>query len=552
MTSEARVADLSITYLSAGTAVHAVDGVSFSLAPGQCLGLVGESGSGKSTVGSALQGLLTREPHVRASGTIDIGGTQLDPGDDHGWDRIRGHRVTTVFQDPMASLDPLMTIGRMMDRVTGSREETIRWLQEVEIRKPEAVAVSYPHQLSGGMRQRVMIALALSRRPSVLIADEATTALDVGVQAQILSLLHRERERLGCAVVFITHDLGVAGAMCDDVAVMHQGRIVEKNTATTVFTAPAHPYTRRLMASRITLTTDRARPVGEPESTVIASITENMSQSTSPDVASRWESGAFTWGDLTPTRRADSTGTVLQLADVTKNFPTGGIFKRQHTDVLHGVSFHVADNESVALVGESGSGKSTILRIAAGLETVSSGTVTTVDPAHIQVIFQDAGSSLTPWMTVRQLLTERLRNTPDGRSLTAEQTTARIETALERVALPLSALHCRPGQLSGGQRQRVAIARAVVVPPRILLCDEPTSALDVSVACTVLNLLNVLRHTLGISILFVTHDLAAARIISDRVLVIESGRIVETVASGELQEAMTSPYGKGLLDAVLA
>ncbi|GLY15498.1 glutathione ABC transporter ATP-binding protein [Kineosporia sp. NBRC 101677] len=555
---------LSVRY--PGRSTWAVEDVSFVIEPGRCLGLVGESGSGKSTIGLAVQGLLTDQrgaTGITTAGQIEIGGTPLDPGVEAGWRGVRGHQVTTVFQDPMSSLDPTMTIGRLLGLVTGKADESRRWLEEVEIREPETVLRSFPHQLSGGMRQRVMIALALARRPTLLVADEPTTALDVSVQAQILKLLTREREQLGCGVLFVTHDLGVARSVCDEVAVMHSGKIVEYGRTKQVFEQPSVAYTQRLVASRLTLATDRERPVGLPEATVVASMSEALGQGEqgTSELTKSWSDGLLRWSRFGQNRTEDvavasAVGVnsfALELAKVQKSFATGGFGRRTRKAVLHGVDLRVGPRESVALVGESGSGKSTILRIAAGLEQADSGDVV-VDRRRgegVQVIFQDAGASLTPWLTVRSLLLERLGNTRTGAGLDKAGRQEHVRLALERVALPEEVLDARPAQLSGGQRQRVAIARAVVVPPSLLLCDEPTSALDVSVACSVLNLLNLLRHDLGLPMLFVTHDLAAARVIADRVVVISQGRIVESVPSDDLGTAITSDYGRRLLDAVL-
>ncbi|MFT4085519.1 MAG: ABC transporter ATP-binding protein [Nocardioides sp.] len=546
------VEQLTVRYTARRPETVAVDEVSLSVAPGQCLGLVGESGSGKSTIGLAVQGLLTRLPGVITDGRVVVAGRALDPSAEAGWSAIRGHHVTTVFQDPMSSLDPTMTIGRQLHLVTRDKAASRQWLDDVEIRHPDSVLRSFPHQLSGGMRQRVMIALALARKPSVLVADEPTTALDVSVQAQILKLLDRERERLGFAVLFVTHDLGVARWMCDDVAVMRRGRIIESAPVATVFERPQADYTRRLLGSRLTLTTDRARPVGQPESTVVAAMVE-ASGVPAEELTRRWESGGLNWAGFAVAASPQPRTPALELAKVTKSFATG--FGRRHRkEVLRGVDLVVGPCESVALVGESGSGKSTMLRIAAGLERCDSGDVV-VDRRRgegVQVIFQDAGSSLTPWLTVRSLLLERVRNTRTGAALDRPAQERTVAEALERVALPRQVLDVKPAELSGGQRQRVAIARAIVVPPALLLCDEPTSALDVSVASTVLNLLNLLRHDLGLPLLFVTHDLAAARVIADRVDVISDGDIIESVDADLLSDRMTSDYGRRLLDAVLA
>ncbi|MCU1577227.1 MAG: glutathione transporter ATP-binding protein [Leifsonia sp.] len=565
------VREMSISYGSRVPALLAVSGVSFSVESGQCLGVVGESGSGKSTTGLAIQGLLTRDPSVRATGSLTIAGTELNPVIERGWEGIRGRTVTTVFQDPMSSLDPTMTIGRMLTFVAGSKAESLRWLEEVEIRDPAAVFRSYPHQLSGGMRQRVMIALALARRPALLIADEPTTALDVSVQAQILKLLRREQEALGCGIVFVTHDLGVAKAMCDDVVVMRNGSIVERGSSARVFGAPESEYARRLMESRLTMATDRHRPVGLPEATVVNAMVESLNEgraetatTTVDAVTAEWNARSLLWSDFAPADVGEvsvppgaSPGAApiaaLEFTDVTKSYPTGGGISRRKT-VLSGVSLRVDKRDSVALVGESGSGKSTILRIAAGLESASGGSVhrSDVDADAVQVIFQDAGASLTPWLTVGQILTERVRNSKRGGRTSARDAAELVGLAMDRVSLDRALLASKPGQLSGGQRQRVAIARAIVIPPTILLCDEPTSALDVSIASTVLNLLNLLRHALGISVLFVTHDLAAARVISDRILVISDGQIIESVPSENVSSTVSSDYARRLLDAVLA
>jgi peptide/nickel transport system ATP-binding protein len=421
------------------------------------------------------------------------------------------------------------------------------------------------------MRQRVMIALALARRPALLIADEPTTALDVSVQAQILKLLRREQEALGCGIVFVTHDLGVAKAMCDDVVVMRNGSIVERGSSVRVFGAPESEYARRLMESRLTMATDRHRPVGLPEVTVVNAMVESLNEgraetatTTVDAVTAEWNARSLLWSDFAPADVGEvsvppgaSPGAApipaLEFTDVTKSYPTRGGISRRKT-VLSGVSLRVEKRESVALVGESGSGKSTILRIAAGLESASGGSVhrSDVDADAVQVIFQDAGASLTPWLTVGQILTERVRNSKRGGRTSARDAAELVGLAMDRVSLDRALLASKPGQLSGGQRQRVAIARAIVIPPTILLCDEPTSALDVSIASTVLNLLNLLRHALGISVLFVTHDLAAARVISDRILVISDGQIIESVPSENVSSTVSSDYARRLLDAVLA
>ncbi|MBU4215109.1 MAG: ABC transporter ATP-binding protein [Actinobacteria bacterium] len=564
------VQDLTVTYRSRGRVVRAVQDVTLDLAPGRCLGLVGESGSGKSTIGAAVQGILPTDGSATATGTLAIGGRTLVPITDPAWRQVRGREVTTVFQDPMRTLDPTMTIGHMLDRYTGSAAASVEALDRVQIRGARDVLRTYPHQLSGGMRQRVMIALALARGPRLLVADEPTTALDVSVQAEVLRVLRDAAEGAGCAVLFVTHDLGVARSMCDEIAVMHEGRVVESGPADQVISDPREPYTRRLMASRITLETDVTRPAGPPDAAVAASMADALRTQGRDDtgLADAWTAGTLTWARFTGETAAVGAASdrtqvrlvsrvtlpSLSVNQVDKTYVTRRLGRAVAKKVLTDVSFEIRYRESVALVGESGSGKSTLLRIAAGIETVDSGTVSAQGVAGegTQVVFQDAGASLTPWRTVEQLLAERIAHTRSGRSLTRAAQRDLARDTLELVGLDASVLEARPTQLSGGQQQRVAIARAVVVPPSVLLCDEPTSALDVSVACSVLNLVNLLRHSLGISVMFVTHDLAAARLVADRVLVMTEGRIVEEVAAATLAEDMTTPYGRRLVDAVLA
>jgi peptide/nickel transport system ATP-binding protein len=551
------VQDLTITYRSRGREVVAVREATLAIAAGQCLGLVGESGSGKSTIGAAVQGILAGDGSVSATGRIELAGRALVPITDPAWNQVRGRDVTTVFQDPMRSLDPTMSIGAMLNRYTGSAAASIEALELVQIREAGRVLRTYPHQLSGGMRQRVMIALALARGPKLLVADEPTTALDVSVQAEILKVLREASESAGCALLFVTHDLGVARHMCDEIAVMKDGEIVEAGSPEQVIFAPRAAYTRRLMASRLTLETDRQRPVGLPDEAVLASMSDVLASQGKPTdgLAERWQEGRLSWSTFVDeSEHRKLRRFSLALNEVSKSYSSRVRGRRVVHQVLSEVSFAIGHREAVALVGESGSGKSTTLRIAAGIEEPDSGGVNRdgVGGEGVQVIFQDAGASLTPWRTVEQLLVERIANTTLGAGLTPDQRRERAVATLELVGLDSSVLRVRPTQLSGGQQQRVAIARAVVVPPAVLLCDEPTSALDVQVACSVLNLINLLRHSLGISVLFVTHDLAAARVIADRVLVMTQGQIVETVAASTVTDGISSDYGRRLLDAVLA
>ncbi|WP_044439455.1 ATP-binding cassette domain-containing protein [Agreia bicolorata] len=518
------VDDLRVTLRRGATEVEAVRGVSLQVGRGEILGIVGESGSGKSVLGLSLMALLPASARPIVTGRIRVLGTDM-VGTSANDDRLlRKKHIGAVFQDPMTSLDPTMTIGKQLGEVTSDKREIVKLLADVGIADPETRLEAFPHQLSGGLRQRVMIALSLARNPSLIIADEPTTALDVTVQAQILDLLLELRETRGCSVVFVTHDLGVAAQICDRIAVMYQGRIVESGDVEAVLGQPQHDYTKGLLASKIDLDTPRDRPVSSAHG---AGSADHLPEVWPPVVMG------------TP---------AVSVVDVHRTFSSGPIWKRRHLEAVRGVSLEIAQGESVALVGESGCGKSTLLRLVAGLDSPTSGSVTVAGDVGPQMIFQDAGSSLTPWLTVGELLGERLRAAVPG--ITRPQIDRQIAETLERVGLSPEVARVRGASLSGGQRQRVAIGRAVIVPPTVLLCDEPTSALDVSLAATVLNLLGRLRRELGMSVLFVTHDLAAARLIADRVAVMNGGRIVEI---GDAEAVCADPqndYTRALLSAI--
>ena len=518
------VSDLRVTLTRGSTQVEAVRGVSLQVAHGEILGIVGESGSGKSVLGLSLMALLPASARPVVTGSIRILGTDM-VGTSANADRlVRRQHIGAVFQDPMTSLDPTMTIGNQLAEVTANKADIVRLLTDVGIPDPESRLGAFPHQLSGGLRQRVMIALSLARNPSLIIADEPTTALDVTVQAQILQLLLDLRKSRGCSVVFVTHDLGVAAQICDRIAVMYRGEIVESGDVETVLGSPQHEYTKGLLASRIDLLTPRDRPILSAHG---AGGADHL-----PDL----------WPSVVPGPAA------VTVADVRRTFSSGPVWKRRQLEAVRGVSLEIARGESLALVGESGCGKSTLLRLVAGLDSPTAGTVTVAGDTRPQMIFQDAGSSLTPWLTVGELLAERLAAAAPGLGKT--ETAATIAETLERVGLPAEVARVRGASLSGGQRQRVAIARAVIVPPAVLLCDEPTSALDVSLAATVLNLLGRLRRELNMSVLFVTHDLAAARIISDRIAVMNKGQIVEIGDAEQICSDPRNDYTRALLSAI--
>lgn len=566
----ASIGDLHVTFRRGGRDVHALRGVALGIAPGEILGLVGESGSGKSVLGFGMLGLLPAG--TRIDGTISVAGSDMVHGDAKTLRKVRRLDLGAVFQDPMTSLNPTMRIGRQVAEAAGSTEEALKLLTAVGIPEPARRMRSYPHELSGGLRQRVMIAIAIAGDPELIIADEPTTALDVTVQAQVLTLLQGLRDQIGCSIVFITHDLGVAAQISDRIAVLYAGRIAEIGPTAEVLQAPAHPYTRGLLRSRLTLHTQRGRPLAALPGSVPSPLTplpgcafvprcdlatEDCTK-TPPDpitVAPGRVSACLLPPGAAPTDAQpapvteSTTPTVadtvpsIELADITKTF---AVARRGKLQALRGVTLRVGHGESVALVGESGSGKSTLLRVIAGLEKQTSGTVTLAGSQRPQMVFQDAGASLTPWLSVGELIAERLHGTKMSR---AQRRDAVIEV-LDRVGLPAEVAKSRAGQLSGGQRQRVSLARATVVPPPVLLCDEPTSALDVSLAASVLNLIGDLRRSLDMSVVFVTHDLSVARVVADRIAVMYLGRIVEVGPAEQVIGDPVHPYTRALVDSI--
>jgi peptide/nickel transport system ATP-binding protein len=566
----AAITDLHVTFRRNGRDVHALRGVSLDIATGEILGLVGESGSGKSVLGFTMLGLL---PQARVSGSVKVADTDMVTGDAKTLRKVRRLDLGAVFQDPMTSLNPTMRIGKQVAEAAGSDEEALKLLTAVGIPDPKRRFRAYPHELSGGLRQRVMIAIAIAGNPELIIADEPTTALDVTVQAQVLRLLLRLRDEIGCSIMFITHDLGVAAQISDRIAVLYAGRIAEIGPTADVLNQPAHPYTHGLLRSRLTLDTARHRKLAALAGSVPSPVTPLPGcafaprcvlatlacEATPPDpttIAPGRVSACIVPFETVSTELGSRLTTTTEdiepeTAPAESSEPPAVVLKDGvkafgKLQALRGISLTVADGESVALVGESGSGKSTLLRVIAGLEKPTSGTIELAGGQRPQMVFQDAGASLTPWLSVGELISERLRRNGMSRS----QRQDAVAEVLERVGLPLDIAKARAGQLSGGQRQRVSLARATVVPPSVLLCDEPTSALDVSLAASVLNLIGDLRRTLDMSVVFVTHDLSVARVVADRIAVMYLGRIVEIGPADDVINDPVHPYTRALVDSI--
>ncbi|SFX30108.1 dipeptide ABC transporter ATP-binding protein [Streptomyces atratus] len=503
------VSDLSISF----GGVRAVDGLSFSLEAGGALGVVGESGSGKSASAYALLG-LHRGTGAKVGGSIRVAGVDVTAADDAELRALRGAKAAVVFQDPLSSLDPYYAVGdqiaevyRVHNRASrrAARARAVEVLDRVGI--PDALrrSRSRPHEFSGGMRQRALIAMALACEPQLLIADEPTTALDVTVQAQILDLLHDLRRETGMGLLLVTHDVGVAAESVDEVLVMQSGRAVERGPVSEVLVAPREPYTRALLAA-------------------VPRVAE-----------ARTSSGA---------KPADDTGAPLvEAVDVRQVFGRG----KSALAAVDGVSLTVRRGETLGIVGESGSGKTTLGRMLVGLLEPTSGRLTR--DARVQMVFQDPVSSLNPRRSIGESVADPLRASGERDEVVIR---ARVRDLLTRVGLAPESYDRYPHEFSGGQRQRVGIARALAAEPELIVCDEAVSALDVTTQAQVTALLAELQRELGLALVFIAHDLAVVRQVSDRVAVMRQGRIVEEGEVDEVYGNPRDPYTKQLLAAVPA
>lgn len=602
MNSLLAVENLSVHFTVGSRILRAVDQVSFAIGRGETLALVGESGCGKSVTALSVMRLLPPAARI-VGGSVRLDGTELMGLPEVAMRRVRGARVAMIFQEPMTSLNPVLTIGQQiaepLARHRGlagaalwARVQSL--LEAVNIPDPARMMQAYPHQLSGGMKQRAMIAMALACEPQLLIADEPTTALDVTIQAQVLALLRDLQRTTGTGLLFITHDLGVVAQMADRVAVMYAGQVVESAPREAFFRAPRHPYTRKLFASL----PGRERR-GEP----LAVIPGMVPALDRPIVGCRFaERCEFAWArcreespawvetnghgvrchlglagpaaeQAPPPARTlrgtqllpDGPQPLLRVRDLRVHFPIRrGVFQRTvgHVRAVDGVSLDIRAGRTLALVGESGCGKTTVGKGILQLVPVTGGSVLFEGRelvglrggalrrlrSRFQIVFQDPFSSLDPRMTVADILEEGMAALGVGTDAAARQ--REVEGLLEAVGLPREARLRYPHEFSGGQRQRIAIARALAVQPQLIVCDEPTSALDVSVQAQILNLLRDLQQRLGLAYLFITHNLSVVEFLAQEVAVMYLGRIVEKGPVDRVLDAPAHPYTQALLSAV--
>ena len=521
MTERLAVEGLTIRLPKGADREFAIENVSLTVAAGEILCVVGESGSGKSVTASAAMGLLAPGLSI-ASGAMALSGEDLRAKSPEEWRAIRGRRIAMVFQEPMTALNPLMTVGAQIGEMwrvhlgldaKETDRRAIAALREVNLPDPEGALRAFPHELSGGQRQRVMIAMALALEPEVLICDEPTTALDVTTQAQVLALIKDLQKRHGTAVMFITHDFGVVAEIADRVAVMRLGHVVEQGTAREVLTSPQHEYTRALLRAVPALAAPEPRPLAEE--------------------------------------------TVLDIRGLTKTYASRGIFRRRKpVKALDGVSVQLKRGSTLAVVGESGSGKSTLARCVVGLLGSDGGQIVIGgaplpekrrDAARlVQMVFQDPYASLNP----RRKVGAQVAQGPIAAGTPSAQAMAEARDLFCTVGLDPDAVDRFPHEFSGGQRQRIGIARALAMKPQVLVADEPVSALDVSVQAQVLALLRELQQRLGLSILFITHDLRVAAQLCDEVAVMRNGVVEEAGRIGEVFAAPRSAYTRSLIEAI--
>ena len=591
--------------------VHALDGVSLNVEAGECLGIVGESGCGKTMTALSIMQLLPPGGHI-TGGSITLSGQEISALSDDGMRHVRGNEIGMIFQDPMTSLNPTMTVGdqiaetvllhRGADAKT-ARARAVEVLGLVGMPRPAERVGNYPHQLSGGMRQRVMIAMALACEPKLLIADEPTTALDVTIQKQILELIDDLRRRLGMAVILVTHDLGVIAGRADRAAVMYAGKVMETTSTVRLFANPRHPYTEALFGAlpeKAADVTERlySIPGMPPDLTAPPSgcrfaarcryVQDSCRQTEPPLEGDTWDHAFRCFfpvgkaGDDTDVTRlqvremdhatrehavgnGDGQQPLLRTDGLIKNFSvtSGAVLQRKVGEVsaVAGVSFAIRPGQTFGMVGESGCGKTTIGRLIAGLEKASDGSIVLDGEdltklsrrerrrrsPKIQLMFQDSYASMDPRMRVGPILREPLAIQRIG---SRQEQRNKIAAILDEVGLPRAAVERYPHEFSGGQRQRLGLARALILRPQLVVADEPVSALDVSIQAQILNLMLDLQRDLGLTYLFISHDLSVVRYVSDNIGVMYLGKLVEVGPADDVYYRPVHPYTRGLIDTV--
>ena len=605
-----QVEDLQTEIRLRSATVYALDGVNFALEAGECLGIVGESGSGKTISALSIMQLLPPGGRI-TGGRILLGGKVISTLDDEGMRQVRGNEIGMVFQDPMTSLNPTMTIGdqiaetvrlhRGADRQT-ALARAVEVLGLVGMPRPAERIKAYPHHLSGGMRQRVMIAMALAAEPRLLIADEPTTALDVTIQKQILELIDDLRKRLGMAVILVTHDLGVIAGRADRAVVMYAGRVMEETSTARLFGNPRHPYTEALFealpekAAAVSgrlynipgQPPDLTRPPAGCKFAARCRYAQDTCRETEPSLEGNgWdhryrcyfpvgrekddaaalvtaESGAQVRERAAKVAAADGQP-LLTIEHLVKNFSvtSGGLLQRKIGEVsaVADVNFSIKPGHTFGMVGESGCGKTTVGRLIVGLERADSGAIVLDGTdlarlsirerrrrgAKVQLMFQDSYASMDPRMRVGPILREPLAIQRVG---SRREQQARIDAMLDEVGLPRAAVERYPHEFSGGQRQRLGLARALILNPKLLVADEPVSALDVSIQAQILNLMQDLQRDLGLTYLFISHDLGVVRYMSETIGVMYLGKLVEVGPANDVYYRPVHPYTKGLIDAI--
>jgi peptide/nickel transport system ATP-binding protein len=562
MPSLLQIKNFSVDFVTEQAVTHAVKNISLNVNRGEIVAIVGESGSGKSVTSLSILKLLPSPPAVYPAGgemlfsedgnsTIDLLKTPAGEMQD-----IRGNKIAMIFQEPMTSLNPVMRCGKQVMEgllrhrkisTAEAKRQTIDWFNRVKLPRPEVIFNAYPHQLSGGQKQRVMIALAMCCQPSLLICDEPTTALDVTVQKTILELIKDLQREQNMGVIFITHDLGVVAEIADRVAIMYKGEIVEEGDKNAIFRQAQHPYTRALIA---------CRPAAHPRGERLPIVS---------DFLNRKEDEPVVKSSPQPTPKKTYTDVLVDVDRLTVRYTTKtSVLGKplQFFTAVNGVSFSIFRGETLGLVGESGCGKTTLGRTLLRLVEPSEGKIVYEGTditrlskeevvklrKNVQLVFQDPYSSLNPRLTIGAAIEEPMKIA--GIESSSRKRKDRVAELLGRVDLPPAMMKRYPHEFSGGQRQRIVIARALGLNPSFLVCDESVSALDVSVQAQVLNLLNELKRDLGLTLLFISHDLAVVRYMSDRIMVMSKGSIVESGSADDIYLRPQTEYTKQLLASI--